>query len=163
MSMKNVILAGALISSSAQAFDFREEHSEGYKPNVQTVQEDRAYYGIEQSDSECQRAAMRVIGAKLKDPYSARYQFTKCEKNYFKRGDNYWFGYHIGGAVNSKNGYGGYAGQTGFEVIIQDGRVIAECMASQGRIECPSRYWAVDKSYGKNLDIRSIEVIEYQQ
>ncbi len=153
MSMKNVMLASALISSSAQAFDFREEHSEGYKPNVQTVQEDRAYYGIEQSASECQRAAMRVIGAKLKDPYSARYQFTKCEKNYFKSGDNYYFGYHIGGTVNSKNSYGGYVGQTRFDVIVQDGRVIAECMASQGRMECPKYKWAVDRSYGKKLDL----------
>ena len=149
MSMKNVILAAALMSSSAQAFDFREEHSEGYKPNVQTVKEDRAYYGHEPSINQCHQIAMRVIGAKLKDPYSARYQFTKCEKNHFKRGDNYYYGYHIGGTVNSKNSYGGYVGQTRFDMIIQDNNVIAQCMAKQGRNKCPSYYWTVDKSYGK--------------
>lgn len=88
-----------------------------------------AYYGRKLDQSECQEAAKRSIGKELKDPYSAQYRFTDCRKNYLNQYGKYYFGYHIGGLVNAKNGYGGYVGETRFDVIIQDGTVIARCIA----------------------------------
>ena len=145
--MKNILLAAALISSTAQAYDFREELSEGFKPNVETVEEDRSGidYGIAPTDTQCQQTAARHIGSMLKDPYSAQYRFTACDKNHLTVWRKSYHGYHIGGFFNSKNSYGGYAGETRFDLIIRDGEVIAECIASQGRSTCSM--WTADPKY----------------
>ena len=110
-----------------------------------------AYYGRELSQSECQDAAKRAIGQVLKDPYSAQYRFTDCRKNYLNQYSRYYYGYHIGGLVNGKNSYGGYVGETRFDVIIQDGVVIAKCIEKAGvETGCDAPYdWTTNTTYAR--------------
>jgi len=110
-----------------------------------------AYYGRELSQSECQEAAKRSIGKSLKDPYSAQYRFTDCRKNYLNQYSRYYYGYHIGGLVNGKNSYGGYVGETRFDVIIQDGVVIAKCIEKAGvETGCDAPYdWTTNTTYAR--------------
>ena len=141
--MKNLLLAVALVSSSAQAYDFREELSEGFKPNVETVEEDRSGidWGIKPTEAHCQQLAMGSIGSTLKDSYSARYRFTACDKNTLTLYRKKHHGYLIAGFVNSKNSYGGYVGETRFDIFIRNGKVIGRCIAKAGRTECSGYRW----------------------
>ena len=111
-----------------------------------------AYYGAFPGMNQCKKLAMQAVGAVLKDPYSAQYRFEpSCPKNYLNQYGTYYFGHHIGGTVNSKNGYGGYVGETRFDVIIQDGVVIARCIEATGvTTGCTADYeWTTDKRYSK--------------
>jgi hypothetical protein len=50
------------------------------------------------------------LGARLKDPYSAKYTFT-YEKGYIDLPDNRRaFGYFVYPTINAKNSFGGYTG-----------------------------------------------------
>ena len=110
-----------------------------------------AYYGKTPTQAQCQGLANRSVGNDLKDPYSAQYRFTSCSKNYLNHYNRYYFGYHIGGTVNGKNSYGGYVGQTRFDVIIQDGVVIDKCIEEAGReTGCKLPYeWTAVRQYAK--------------
>ena len=110
-----------------------------------------AYYGRAPSQQECQNVARRGIGSLLKDPYSAQYRFTDCTKNYLNVYGRYYYGYHIGGLVNGKNSYGGYVGETRFDVVIQDGVIIAQCLEEAGREKgCNMPYdWQTVSAYAK--------------
>ena len=111
-----------------------------------------AYYGTFPGMNQCQQLAMRAVGNSLKDPYTARYRFEpSCPKNYLNSYGKYYYGYHMGGTVNGKNSYGGYVGETRFDVIIQNGVVIATCIEDAGQeTGCKLAYeWKVNRAYGK--------------
>ncbi len=77
----------------------------------------------------------KVVETLLKDPESARYRFGAPEKGWLPR---YHFDHRVPGqphrhghvlgwkvhfAVNAKNSYGGYAGESRYEAFFQDGQL----------------------------------------
>jgi hypothetical protein len=68
----------------------------------------------------------------LKDPFSARYQFTSAPARAYSRnapavgGGINRFGYVVNVSVNAKNSYGAYVGWKNYRLLIRNDRVIQE-------------------------------------
>ena len=64
------------------------------------------------------------MSARLKDPYSARYDFNEPFKGWCKSGFTTYYGWLVPFTLNAKNSYGGYVVEEKLFVLDSDGNVI---------------------------------------
>jgi hypothetical protein len=90
-------------------------------------QREKADYGAYPSNyREIIKAEM---AGKLKDPYSAQYNFIAGPTRFYKNGllgGQPVIGYGVCVGINAKNSFGGYVGQAQHFFVIRDGRVVVE-------------------------------------
>lgn len=96
-----------------------------------------ADFGYEPDQAQSENLAKEFFETRLKDPDSARYQFTPVYKGWLYsdrlEGCKLYAGYVLDVAVNSKNSYGGYAGWSSYRFILHDGYIIrAVSVSPQG-------------------------------
>jgi len=96
------------------------------------------------------------IGAALKDPYSAVFEFRQPVASWARLiGGDTEYAWVVCGTLNAKNSFGGYAGAQPFYAAIRDGRVISADFSN------PERYgihadWIVSRCneyYGRALPV----------
>lgn len=81
-----------------------------------------AYYGP--YPSEYERVIKEYMSVRLKDPYSAHYEFLiRPSTGYLSLKENI-FGWLVCVDINAKNSYGGYTGAKPNIFLLRDGRVV---------------------------------------
>lgn len=89
---------------------------------------DNAYYGRVIEQNEAEKIVKKYMSTRLKDPYSAIYDFSIVYKSFYKdhmlEGGKLYTGYQIAVDINAKNSFGGYVGAKSYLFIINDGEVI---------------------------------------
>lgn len=95
-----------------------------------------ANFGVLPADYEL--AIQGLMRQTLKDPDSATYRFGKPQKGFSRDGwavggkDHY--GYIVPAAINAKNSYGGYAGESAYYFLFSEGMIMdITFMFTQGR------------------------------
>ncbi|MCD9959420.1 hypothetical protein LVT17_27945, partial [Klebsiella pneumoniae] len=62
--------------------------------------------------------------ARLKDPYSARYDFNEPFKGWCKSGFTTYYGWLVPFTLNAKNSYGGYVGNKSYLYLVNKNNAI---------------------------------------
>ena len=85
-------------------------------------------YGQPMNQAQATATAKQWFDARLKDPYSAVYHWQPIMKGVITtslvEGHQRIAGYILDGTVNAKNGFGGYAGATEYQLLIRNGTVV---------------------------------------
>ena len=94
-------------------------------------------YGRVMTTEECKSAAMDYFNRVLKDPGSAKYRWSTCDKRLDKGGllVPAIAAYNISIYINAKNSYGGYTGEKGYSVFVRNGSVVRVWDCSGERCE----------------------------
>lgn len=100
-------------------------HREGPR-DLSVIQGD---HGLFPEDHE--KLVRDYLSTRLKDPFSAQYQFSEPEEGYLreapiKGGEPYIWGYVVYVNVNAKNSYGAYIGWREHRYFIKDNLVLGE-------------------------------------
>ncbi|HGH0737155.1 TPA: hypothetical protein ACJHGZ_005666, partial [Klebsiella pneumoniae] len=64
------------------------------------------------------------MSARLKDPYSARYDFNEPFKGWCKSGFTTYYGWLVPFTLNAKNSYGGYVGNKSYLYLVNKNNAI---------------------------------------
>jgi len=95
-----------------------------------------ADYGEKPTQNECQQYVVETLTPLLKDPVSALYEFTRCEKRGLSSiplyGIPQQYGYHIIAFVNAKNSFGGYVGREKYGFLFNNGVLLRKRRESGG-------------------------------
>lgn len=94
-----------------------------------TAQLESANYGQEIGQEEAEKIIKSWFQKRLKDPYSAQYEFQKPYKGYVAQSPligekNTHYGYMCNVGVNGKNSYGGYTGMSAYKFLINNGYIV---------------------------------------
>lgn len=65
-----------------------------------------------------------IITSSLKDPESARFEFSKPPYRAYNTETPLTYGWKVCGYYNAKNSYGGYVGKQQFYFLINNGRIV---------------------------------------
>lgn len=107
-----------------------------------SVEMSNADYGRDVTPQDCVRIVEEVIANALRDPGSAQFRHTQCERGYWTSvpilGMPVAFGWWQRGEVNGKNAYGGYVGFRPYQVLMKDGAAIRYCIADHNGICSPT-------------------------
>ena len=94
-----------------------------------TAQLESANYGQEIGQEEAEKIIKLWFQKRLKDPYSAQYEFQKPYKGYVAQsplmGGNTYYGYMCNVSVNAKNSYGGYTGISEYKFLVNNGYIVS--------------------------------------
>lgn len=86
-----------------------------------------ADYGTPITQERAERLAKDFLSRRLKDPYSAQYQWGTVSKGWIRNapihGGGLVFGYKLDVSVNAKNSYGGYVGFKPYIFIFHNGSI----------------------------------------
>ena len=88
-----------------------------------------ADYGPPISQELAQRQALEFLKGSLKDPGSARIDWSTVSPGWMREaplhGGSLKFGYVLNASVNAKNSYGGYIGYKPFKFLFFNGKIIS--------------------------------------
>lgn len=86
-----------------------------------------ADYGYFITNDDAKKLAKDWLDKKLKDPFSAQYNFGTIERGYavapIINGGTKYFGYRLIVNVNAKNSYGGYTGYQEYQFMFKNGNI----------------------------------------
>lgn len=95
-----------------------------------------ADYGPPISQATCEKIARDTVTPQLRDPTSPIFRFAECKKEALSSFPlaklPKQFGYGMNFKVNAKNGFGGYAGERQYYVLINNGKVIRRTREDDG-------------------------------
>lgn len=96
-------------------------------PSAEQIQ--NADYGAPANQEEAEQLAKNWLQGRLKDPYTAVYQWSPVYRGWMKDppllGGKMSAGYILEGSVNAKNGFGGYVGARPYKFIVHNGALAA--------------------------------------
>ncbi len=87
------------------------------------VEVSNANYGAMPNKASLEADIKAYQEGRLKDPYSAKYNFSELHKGWCKFGGRVNYGWIVDYTLNAKNGFGGYVGEKPQFVFVKDGRM----------------------------------------